>query len=170
MSGLGDWTLFRFRAIENLLRKKPQKETAISGFFGEYRFLSNFWPVELRYGGEVYPSVEHAYQAAKCVDPLARDAIRNAAKPGKAKKLGSKAEMRADWEQVRIETMEELVRQKFLRNHELGEKLLATGSADLIERNDWGDTFWGVCEGNGENHLGRILMGVRAQVRKTRES
>lgn len=40
-------------------------------------------------------------------------------------------------------------------------KLLETGNEELVEGNYWGDTFWGVCRGRGENHLGKLLMKVR---------
>ena len=39
--------------------------TRITRFHGEYRFLSNFYPVKVEYDGVQYPTVEHAYQAAK---------------------------------------------------------------------------------------------------------
>src|SRR5690606_503406 len=39
----------------------------IKGFFADYRFLSNFYRSECEYQGEIYPSSEHAYQAAKVV-------------------------------------------------------------------------------------------------------
>ena len=58
---------------------------------------------------------------------------------------------------------EDVIRQKF-NNPELKEKLIATGDAELIEGNPWGDTFWGVCEGKGENHLGKILMKIRSEL------
>jgi predicted NAD-dependent protein-ADP-ribosyltransferase YbiA (DUF1768 family) len=34
----------------------------------------------------------------------------------------------------------------------------------LIEENTWGDTFWGICKGQGENHLGRLLMQIRDEL------
>jgi predicted NAD-dependent protein-ADP-ribosyltransferase YbiA (DUF1768 family) len=43
--------------------------------------------------------------------------------------------------------------------------LLETGDAELIEGNDWGDTFWGVCGGKGNNFLGKLLMEVRKELR-----
>ncbi len=53
---------------------------------------------------------------------------------------------------------------KFTRHFDLREKLLATGDRKLVEGNTWGDTFWGVCRGNGKNHLGKILMKIRAEL------
>lgn len=62
--------------------------------------------------------------------------------------------------------MSGLVRQKFNHRYpELRTKLLSTGDLEIIEGNHWGDTFWGVCNGTGENHLGRILMQVREDLR-----
>jgi predicted NAD-dependent protein-ADP-ribosyltransferase YbiA (DUF1768 family) len=57
-----------------------------------------------------------------------------------------------------------LLQQKF-SDPVLKEKLLATGGAVLVEGNTWGDTFWGVYKRNGMNHLGRLLMKVRAECR-----
>ncbi len=56
------------------------------------------------------------------------------------------------------------MRSKFTRNTQLGGSLLATWPADLQEGNTWGDTFWGVVNGVGENHLGNILMDVRQAI------
>ena len=58
--------------------------------------------------------------------------------------------------------MEFLLRQKFSdQNKVLKEKLLATGEAEIVEGNDWDDTFFGVCNGVGENQLGKLLMKIR---------
>ena len=69
--------------------------------------------------------------------------------------------IRGDWDKVKVATMHVLVWQKFVDHMDLLEKLLATDNAELIEGNQWGDRFWGVCREQGENHLGRILMEVR---------
>ena len=57
--------------------------------------------------------------------------------------------------------MANVVAMKFSYHDELRSRLITTGDALLVEGNTWGDTFWGQCDGVGENHLGRILMGVR---------
>lgn len=152
----------------------------IASFQGEYRFLSNFYPCSVVLDGVDYPSVEHAFQAAKAriddvlvhfdphLGPLTkpvRMVIRSASTPGQAKRLGRKIKLRPGWEDMRLEVMEGLVRQKFTNDWCLAERLLKTGDAELIEGNWWGDTFWGVCQGKGENNLGKILMRVREEVR-----
>ncbi|HKQ50267.1 MAG TPA: NADAR family protein [Phycisphaerae bacterium] len=137
----------------------------ISSFFGEYRFLSNFWPAVVEYENITFSSVEHAYQAAKTLDMAERRRIAAIVEPGDAKRAGRALRLRPDWEQVKIGVMEDCVRYKFTHHADLREKLLATGDAELIEGNTWGDRFWGVCDGQGENHLGKILMKVRAELR-----
>ena len=142
----------------------PQKE-AIRGFQGDYRWLSNFWRCDVTHDGITYSSVEHAYQAAKTLDFQDRWDLSQLPTPGLAKKAGRDLVLRLDWMQVRERVMSELLVQKFLVHTDLKKKLLDTGDAPLVEENTWGDTFWGVCKGQGENHLGILLMGVRARLR-----
>lgn len=141
----------------------------IDSFRGENRFLSNFWPALVEYDGMVYPTVEHAYQAAKTNDKTLRGTIRNLLFPGGAKKfvrklvLDGKIVIKDDWEIEKTMVMEELVRKKF-SNPTLRKMLLETGEQELVEDNNWGDTFWGKCDGVGHNRLGKILMKVREEV------
>jgi len=134
----------------------------ISGFQGDYRWLSNFEPVDVVFEGEIYPSVEHAYVAAKTLDRTTRRSIAALATPGAAKRAGKSIKLRTDWEEVKLKVMSELVRQKF-QHVRMRKLLLATEDAQIIETNSWGDVFWGVCQGVGQNHLGRIIMEVRAE-------
>jgi ribA/ribD-fused uncharacterized protein len=131
----------------------------IDSFKGEYEFLSNFYPATVSYEGEVYPPVEHAFQAAKTLNPQMRLKIRLSNASG-AKKLGRQLDLRADWETIKVDVMRELLKAKF-SDPELREKLKATGEEPLVEGNWWGDTFWGVCRGQGDNHLGVLLMEIR---------
>jgi hypothetical protein len=137
----------------------------ITSFFGGYRFLSNFWPARVRLDGDpfLYPTVEHAYQAAK-TDLRSRAALHSARTPVEAKRQGRTLLLLPDWESRRLTVMRELLRQKFA-HPDLRRLLLATGDAELVEGNTWGDTFWGVCKGCGQNHLGRQLMAIRAEIR-----
>lgn len=131
----------------------------IDNFDGPYRFLSNFYKSPVTLDGEAYPTVEHAYQAAKFpVD--SRLPFREAATPSIAKRLGRRKGIRPDWESVKLGIMRDLVGQKF-QDPTLREKLDLTKPQDLVEGNWWNDTYWGVCRGVGENHLGKLLMEVR---------
>lgn len=136
----------------------------ITSFSGQYRFLSNFWPCKVFLEGEEYPSVEHAYVASKVTDHELRKLVASKLTPGDAKRLGRKLPLRPDWDAIKLDVMKELLVQKFI-DPELAEKLVATGDQELIEGNTWGDTFWGVCDGVGENNLGKLLMEIRAFIR-----
>lgn len=133
--------------------------TAIDRFDGENDFLSNFFV-----GVDGF-CVENHYQAAKTDNPEWAARILAAPTPGKSKKLGRQCPIRPTWEEEKIPVMRALLVVKFSRN-ELMARLQATGDADLIEGNWWGDTFWGVCRGQGHNHLGRLLVWVREMGRR----
>lgn len=139
----------------------------ISGFQYEYRWLSNFWPCEIPMGDSIYRSVEAAYVASKVLDPYTRRIIHSLATSGLCKKFGKiledEGKVRSDWSEVKLGIMHSLVIKKFTLNLELQEKLIATGDRELIETNSWGDVYWGVCGGIGENNLGKILMEVRGR-------
>lgn len=138
-------------------------KTCIDSFSGEYEWLSNFYPCQVEFDGEVYPTVEHAYQAAKTLNPIERKMIGGAKTPGQAKKLAKKCSRRDHWEVMKIPVMRGLLEQKFNQLF-FRKKLTETGGAILIEGNYWGDVFWGVCKGEGTNHLGRLLMDIREEL------
>ena len=142
----------------------------IDKFRDQYRWLSNFHPVTIQVGEETYPSVEHAYMAAKCANPEDRKQFRNpTVTPGQAKRLGRGVKLRHDWESIKLDVMECLLRKKFLEPV-LAQQLVGTGTAELIEGNTWGDRFWGV-DGTGENHLGKLLMKIRDEhIKKPQEN
>lgn len=140
----------------------------IDAFQGEYRFLSNFWPARVRWAGTSFPTVEHAYQAAKF--DVAFHSLFTTGSPGQAKRRARElahaqinlANLKSpDFDLRRIFIMQDLVRQKF-NDPDLARRLLATDPEQLIEGNTWHDEFWGRCNGIGLNMLGEILMSRRA--------
>ena len=135
----------------------------ITSFQGEYRWLSNFWPAPVEYDGLIYPTVENAYQAAK-TDPDLRLPFVNCP-PEQAKRLGRKVPIRHGWENAKVNVMSTLLRKKF-KDGELASRLLRTEGDEIIEGNGWGDTFWGICQGKGENNLGKLLMKIRGELKK----
>lgn len=138
--------------------------TPITSFDGKYRFLSNFFSCPVPYEGLIFPSSEHAFVAAKTEDPQTRLRIVACPSAGEVKKLGRSIPLRPDWDDIRLGQMEKIVRSKFMHNSILRIQLVLTKDAELIEGNWWGDKFWGVCEGVGENHLGKILMKIRSEL------
>lgn len=144
--------------------KEEQGLMIIDSFRGEFDFLSNFYPSVIYVDGERYPTVEHAYQAAKTNDPWSKRMIRNADTPAKAKALGKGVPLRSDWDDVKVKVMRSLLRKKF-ENPFMAPRLLETGDARLIEGNTHGDVFWGVCRGQGENVLGTLLEDLREELR-----
>ena len=137
----------------------------IDRFEGQHWFLSNFSHSAVYLGGLYAPTVEHAFQAAKTERYSIRKRILETPHPAEAKKLGRRVPLRDDWEEIKLWIMEDLLYQKFNGADALRWQLLDTGEATLIEGNTWGDKFWGVCGGEGENRLGHLLMKVRKDLR-----
>lgn len=132
----------------------------IDSFQGEHKFLSNFF-IE-----PDHTHVEGEYQATKTNDPSERAKFLTMT-PSAAKRYGQRVKLRTDldWENFKLVLMAEFVAQKFHDHRDLKERLLATEDHELVEGNYWGDCYWGVCRGKGENHLGKILMIVRESLR-----
>lgn len=138
----------------NLDRPVPE---VIDKFDGEYDFLSNFYDIPIIYRHTFFESSESAFQAQKC--PEKADEFTSLS-PGAAKRLGRKVQICPQWDEIKDAVMFRIVYTKF-QNEYLKNRLLDTGIATLIEGNTWHDTYWGVCEGKGQNRLGYILMKVR---------
>lgn len=142
----------------------------ISEFKGKYSFLSNFYPIDLRIGDRVWKSVEHYYQAMKCVPFEYQEYIRSLETPAEAKRDGKLACLREDWEYIKETVMWRALKVKF-SNIFLRRRLLETEGRMLIEGNFWHDTYWGRCgckrcKGEGENRLGILLMKLREEIRR----
>jgi ribA/ribD-fused uncharacterized protein len=123
-------------------------------------FLSNFWECTVVYDGLHYGNAESAFQAQKCTNPT--DKYKFIALSGsEAKAMGKKINMREDWNAVRLKIMYEVLQAKFAQNPELYQQLKDTNDEEIIETNWWYDQYWGVYNGKGENHLGKLLMWIR---------
>jgi ribA/ribD-fused uncharacterized protein len=141
----------------------------IKQFSGEYRWLSNFALVNVVFEGVVYPSIEHAYVAAKTTDPEFRKEILNPLlAAGTVKVMGRGVKVRNDWDNIKLTVMEDLVRQKF-NQEPFKTKLIETSDEYIQEGNYWGDSYWGVNmkTGDGMNHLGELIMMIRRELRGT---
>lgn len=152
---------------------------AIEGFKGQYRFLSNFFPLQpghIYEWGEDFQTAEHFYQAEKFrhtnIEWWKR--VISAPTPGVAKKIaGEGCELgcaNPDFHKTKLQWMGYTISKKF----DLGSKigctlaimLMATGEAAIVELNNWDDKFWGKVDDKvlgqlGNNHLGNLLMKRR---------
>jgi len=146
----------------------------INSFKNEYDFLSNFYPVSIKFEEITYPTVEHAYQAAKSKEFFFRRLIASlpASKAGLAKRRGNDIRLRSDWDKVQLDIMCQLLWYKFTQEP-FKTKLLDTGDEIIVEGNYWHDNFWGncyckkeTCQIEGQNLLGKFLMEIRSQLRK----
>lgn len=161
------WEPGLWRQMPEIIHDKDQ----IKGFFGPYRWLSNFGRAEIMLDGQKYSSVEIAYQAAKwqAEDRLffatcsSREAIEY------NRQYSPNGYSLQQWSDIKLEVMEFLLEQKFDSAHNPSnyQSLLDTENRYLEETNWWADRFWGVdLAGHGENHLGKLLMQIRQGLRR----
>lgn len=134
-------------------------------FRGKYNFLSNFYPCHIKYDGIWYKTTEHAYQAAKFDDYHIIEAIKNTDTPNQAKRLAAKNSDKIldDWNKRKTAVMYTILEQKFKNNESLKKKLIEVDEP-IVEHNTWGDKFWGVCDGEGDNNLGKILERIKREI------
>jgi N-glycosidase YbiA len=139
---------------------------------GEYCGLSNLHPASLHFEGVEYATPEHAFQVYRTTDPAIAAWLATAPTPELVAVAGDalNVDQTVDgWESEQLVVMERILAAKFAAPR-FRELLLSTGDAYLVE---WSpdDTevgrFWGEYEGRGDNHLGRMLMALRAKLRAT---
>lgn len=132
---------------------------------GEYGWLANFSRHAISIDGRVWPTVEHYFQGQKFPDRALQERIRTRPSPSAAKRLAKelKARRRADWRAVRDDIMATAIRAKFLQHADLGERLLATANAPIIE-DAADDAYWGIGHGSGRNRMGELLMALRGEL------
>lgn len=150
-------------------------------FKNEYYFLSNMCQLSnpVTYNGYDFYSTEEAYQASKCAsledfNKFLRNNENGSLKSKSlfngysAKQKGKTVKLRDDWNDVKVSIMEDLVYQKFSKNHHLAEKLLSIpDDVEIVENNKWHDNFWGSCTCNKcknlekKNMLGVILTKTK---------
>lgn len=138
--------------------------SAIKGFFGDNRWLSNMVIIEkFVYDNIEFNSTENFYQAMKFLDKKERLKIsKMTSRESKnyAKKLKKMGFQRKDWANIKVDIMTFVNNIKYSQEP-FGKLLLGTGDVYIEETNTWKDTFWGVFDGGGENNLGKILMDIR---------
>lgn len=129
----------------------------------QYKWLSNFAPVQIMYEWKRYLSVEAAYQAAKCVKLDDKEILMRLT-GSEARKFGRLVEVRPDWYEIKIPIMEKLLRYKF-NYPDFKQKLLDTGDEKIVHLSPW-DRFWGVNDNHrGQNKLGELIMKIREELK-----
>jgi len=135
-------------------------------FEGEHSFLSNRYMVSVKLDGFAFRTADVAFWALSCANEEERRIVASS-RPENARQIAEQYQRVPGWEVSQIAIMERIIRAKFNQHEMLAEKLRATGNARLVWTNTVPDTFWGedryACV--GENHLGRILMKVREELR-----
>jgi predicted NAD-dependent protein-ADP-ribosyltransferase YbiA (DUF1768 family) len=160
---------------------------AVEQFRGPHFPLSNMYPLGTWIktdSGVTVPTSEHAYMANRLEDPsmqvivaLARgekddprpfkDGL--AAKETAHRFIEQGAIQMFDDEVGCLALMHRVLIDKVLLNSDVYDVLVATGDEEIVEGNSWGDHFWGVSpvgSRNGENHLGRLWMRIREELRR----
>jgi len=86
-----------------------------------------------------------------------------------------KSFIRENWEIIRLKIMEWCIRVKISQNYlSFGNLLIETGDLSIVEYSSR-DSFWGAdfIDDNllsGENHLGKIFMKLREEIKNTSSS
>lgn len=134
---------------------------AIKVFRDKHLFLSPRSKTRVEFGGFVYNTVEAAYQASKTEEVDLRKALRSLS-GAEAAQVGKLIKPPKAWFAQRVVIMGDLLWQKFGQDPDRC-RLLETDDEEIVRENDWGDTFWGVCKGVGENIYGKLVMEIRGE-------
>jgi len=132
-----------------------------------YGIFSNFSPSPIILVSQIWPTVEHFFQASKFHDIAVVDKILAIKSPMDAAKEGRNRnnKLRPDWEQVKDLIMYKAVKAKFLQHPDMKSILLKTGDWLIIEHTA-NDNYWADGgDGTGKNMLGILLMRVREELR-----
>ncbi len=146
-----------------------EKMNEVIGFYPrEFYPLDNFSSFKVEWDGYLYSSVEEAYQAASFMgsDEEMVQAIKKSHSADEAQRLAyvNKDKRRDDWDLIKLDVMELLLRLKLEQNPYVLKKLLQTGDYYIVEDSPK-DSFWGWGPDRcGENQLGRLWMKLRKEL------
>jgi predicted NAD-dependent protein-ADP-ribosyltransferase YbiA (DUF1768 family) len=127
---------------------------------GDLAWLRSDYRQNIVVGGITFPTLEHAYQAAKTKDRAIKQQIADTDSVREARKIGRSCPMADDFDRQSV--MERLQRLKF-SDKELGLQLAKTGSAEIIMEGY--NNFWGTGDDdNGQNVQGEILETIRSEL------
>lgn len=142
-------------------------ETQIFFYENEFYVFSNFSAFTTQWKGKLYPTSEQAYQAERYEDESTKELIRTARSAHEAfvYAMTHKDADRKDWDDVRVSIMKDILRAKVEQHPYVKQKLLESGTKELIE-DSWRDDFWGWGPNkDGKNQLGKLWMELRSELR-----
>jgi ribA/ribD-fused uncharacterized protein len=144
---------------------KPDTDRQVFFYEQDFYVLSNFSAFTLNWKGYRFDTSEAAYHFEKFPDHSdIQDLILSAPSAHEAYKVAerNKAHRRADWDDIKVDVMRDIIRTKAEQHEYVRLKLLATGERELIE-DSWRDDFWGWgANRDGKNVLGELWMELRA--------
>ncbi len=134
-----------------------------------YIYFSPYTAHAIEIGGLIFPTVEHAYQCQRYLDPKIIEEIRGAASPVKAWEISSKYKHlqvpEFKKEEHKLAVMKRLMQAKADQHEEVRKALLDSGDLKIVKHivtYPPGDGFWDDGEdGTGLNHIGRMWMEIR---------
>lgn len=138
-------------------------EDKILFYGGGWNCFSNFSAHQVEYDGILWPTSEHAFQAAKTLSVEEKNKIKLARSPQEALMLGRSVTLRPEWELIKVEILESILRAKYTQHPSIQEKLIQSKDKELIEASPV-DSFWGIGpDGTGENMCGKLWMKIREE-------
>ncbi|QQS20262.1 NADAR family protein [Candidatus Saccharibacteria bacterium] len=147
-----------------------QTDETVFFFTHAYDPLSNWSAHAVTIYEHTFPTVEHAFQWRKffATEPDIASAILHAPSPwsvGQINRTIGEGKLSADWHDIRVRAMEELLRAKAAQNEDVRTCLSQTGNRRIVENHPL-DSFWGCGpNGNGENMMGKLWMKIREEQR-----
>ncbi len=131
----------------------------------EFYVFDNFSSFQVEYGGQLWPTSEHAYQAArfKLSAPDIYQEILEARSAHDAQRIAAENITKSDpeWENIKISVMKNILISKVKQHPYVLKKLLESGDRVIIE-DSWRDSEWGWGENkDGRNLLGNLWMEIR---------
>lgn len=144
-------------------------EQVIGFYEREFYVFSNFSSFQVEWRGRLWPTSEHAYQAAHFFDsaPDLVEKIFNSRSAHEAYKIakanGDKAP--ENWEEIKVGIMLDICRHKLEQHPYVKQKLLDTKDWPLAEDSPK-DPFWGWgSDRKGRNELGKVWMKLREEIK-----
>lgn len=136
--------------------------------FGELGYLANYSSHGFYKDNIYYKTVEHFYQSEKFDDVNIKAKIISCNTPKEASNIGRDRNLKRkdNFRDKKINVMYEGLYLKFSQNKDIRSKLIETGEKEIREMSTK-ESFWGIGPNlDGENHIGKLLMKVRKQVKE----